>query len=815
MKTRWKKTLIFIAASLVLVVLLACATAVVFLYSYEFNRFKPYLERTVKETFGRQLTIAGDIRVKPGLPPGLSAEDLLLQNAAWASRPEMMTLARIEVAVRLLPLLQRHLVLSRVKLVQPDIRFEVGPSGAWNVAPASENAGSREPKNPPPVTIERLQIQSGSFQYRGSDTTQHTLVLKTFDLHRKVLSSNHEINLEGSFDEEPLHLSGTLTQMLEFIFAKAALAFDLTADARTTRVSADGRLQPQDAGFDLDSRVEVEGDTVLDVLRFFGIDAFPDFGPLQVNGKVSGSLTALAAEDIQLQAGGGGYPETRIEGRIGDLNRFRDVVLDFVCHDSQAASIEKVIGTALPLKGPFRVNGRFEVPAEDRYRFGDLQLSLGENHLRGELVLDGSATPLQMTASLAGPRIDARPLDISFPASPETYSDLGPLTFEITATAPFATLSAEKIKLQAGSPDRVELTLEGSIDNLPDLEGPMLAWRVRGNRLRELAALLGQTWPVSGKFENSGKLLSPSSNRYRLDEIKMTAAGSDLQGSFEMDLGGQQPVVAATLDSKVLDLSPFLDAGASDGRPARKSSASTEARWFPTAFQKMQVRIDYRAATLRTPDFTAPEISADMTLQGGKLLLAVSGPRLPDIVPEVKISQLGGFRGDLEISNVSDPSPAASFALKTDSPDIGLVQIQGTIAGLPALYPVQADFHLKFPDAAGLAALLGHPPRMQIQGPLSAEARLEIPSGNAYQWRRIDLRAGKSELSGDLLMVFSGVRPQIKADLRLPLLDLPALLAAGGNASKAKDTDSEKPADIRKIIAGAVQPWARALQAVD
>ncbi|HHP7236105.1 MAG TPA: AsmA-like C-terminal region-containing protein, partial [Desulfobacterales bacterium] len=146
---------------------------------------------------------------------------------------------------------------------------------------------------------------------------------------------------------------------------------------------------------------------------------------------------------------------------------------------------------------------------------------------------------------------------------------------------------------------------------------------------------------------------------------------------------------------------------------------------------------------------------------------------------------------------------------------IGLVQIQGTIAGLPAPYPLQADFHLKFPDAAGLAALLGYPPRLQIQGPLSVEARLEMPFGNAYQWRRIDLRAGKSELSGDLLMDFSGVRPQIKTDLRLPLLDLPALLAPGGKAPNTKETDSEKPADIRKIIAGAVQPWARALQAVD
>jgi uncharacterized protein involved in outer membrane biogenesis len=420
-----------------------------------------------------------------------------------------------------------------------------------------------------------------------------------------------------------------------------------------------------------------------------------------------------------------------------------------------------------------------------------------------------------MTVSLAGPRIDARPLDVSFPAPPETYADLGPVTLELVGTAPFAKLSAEKIQLQAGSPDRIEMTLNGSIDNLPDWEGLMLAWRIRGSRLQEFAALLGQSWPVSGKFDSSGKLRSPASNRYRMDEIKMAAAGSDLQGTFEMDLGGQQPVVAASLDSKVLDLTPFFNADASDGRSVKRRASSAKAPWFPTAYQKMQARIDYRAATVRTPDFTAPEIKADLNLQGGKLVLAVSGPRLPDIVPEVKISELGRYHCDLEIADVNDPSPAAAFALKTDSAEVGLVQIQGTVAGLPALYPLQANVLLKFPDAAGLEALLEYSPRLQVEGPLAVEARLEMPSRNVYQWRRIDLRAGKSELSGDLLMDFSGARPQIQTDLRLPLLDLPALLPAGRKASKAKETDSEKPADIRRIIAGAVQPWARALQPVD
>jgi uncharacterized protein involved in outer membrane biogenesis len=295
----------------------------------------------------------------------------------------------------------------------------------------------------------------------------------------------------------------------------------------------------------------------------------------------------------------------------------------------------------------------------------------------------------------------------------------------------------------------------------------------------------------------------------------MAAAGSDLQGNFEMDLGGQQPVLAASLDSRVLDLRPFLDADVSDGRPAKESAASNQAPWLPRVFQKMQARIDYGAATVRTPDFTAPEIKTNLNLQGGKLRLAVQGPRLPDILPEVKISLLGGYHCDLEIADVSNPSPAAAFGLKTDGTEIGLVEIQGTVADLPALYPLQANFRLKFPDAAGLEALLGYPTRLQVQSPLSAEARLEMPSRNTYQWRRIDLRAGKSELSGDLLMDFSGARPQIQTDLRLPLLDLPALLPAGETAPNTKETASEKPADIRRIIAGAVQPWARALQPVD
>ena len=79
------------------------------LSNIDFNRLKPLLTQVVKQETGRDLVINGAIDLKLGLRPSLVMDDILLQNAPWASMPEMAKIKRLEAKISVMPLLKRDI----------------------------------------------------------------------------------------------------------------------------------------------------------------------------------------------------------------------------------------------------------------------------------------------------------------------------------------------------------------------------------------------------------------------------------------------------------------------------------------------------------------------------------------------------------------------------------------------------------------------------------------------------------------------------------------------------------------------------------
>ena len=121
---------------LIIVVVLIIASLVVvymILSSYDFNKFKPMVAEAVMNSTGRELTMAGDIRLDIGFWPALVVEDVSFQNADWGSRPEMVMVKRFEVRVALIPLIGGDIRIKRLILVEPDILIETNAAGESNL----------------------------------------------------------------------------------------------------------------------------------------------------------------------------------------------------------------------------------------------------------------------------------------------------------------------------------------------------------------------------------------------------------------------------------------------------------------------------------------------------------------------------------------------------------------------------------------------------------------------------------------------------------------------------------------------------------
>ncbi len=150
---RFKKVLAWTAGVLggvVVVLLLALALV-------DWNAMKRPIERFASARAGRTVAIAGALRVHPwSWTPQLSVEGLTIGNPKWeTSQQPLVRIRKLEVQLKLLPLLKGQVVLPRVELREPHVYLHRDAAGRanWtfeNTKPTNAPAG-------PPPTLPAVQ----------------------------------------------------------------------------------------------------------------------------------------------------------------------------------------------------------------------------------------------------------------------------------------------------------------------------------------------------------------------------------------------------------------------------------------------------------------------------------------------------------------------------------------------------------------------------------------------------------------------------------------------------------------------------------
>src|SRR3954469_18436648 len=102
------------------------------LRSVDFNSYKDLVAQQVKAATGRELVLAGDVKVGISLTPHLEIDQVSFRNADWGSEPQMLKLEKLEADVALLPLLSSQIVIKQVRLVGAEILLETDKNGQGN-----------------------------------------------------------------------------------------------------------------------------------------------------------------------------------------------------------------------------------------------------------------------------------------------------------------------------------------------------------------------------------------------------------------------------------------------------------------------------------------------------------------------------------------------------------------------------------------------------------------------------------------------------------------------------------------------------------
>ena len=126
------------------------------------NWLKSPIESAASAALGRDVEIAGALDVDLSMTPTIALEQVRVANAEWGSRPHMLAIPRVELAVRLWPLLKGAIELPFLRVQEPDLLLETNSKGEgnWQFGPPDEPAGA-----PTIPMIGDLEIASAAIRY--------------------------------------------------------------------------------------------------------------------------------------------------------------------------------------------------------------------------------------------------------------------------------------------------------------------------------------------------------------------------------------------------------------------------------------------------------------------------------------------------------------------------------------------------------------------------------------------------------------------------------------------------------------------------
>ena len=163
------KKLLIIVGAVVAIIVIAIIVVPLFLSA---DSYKGQILARVRDATGRDMTIGGPLSLSLFPDVRVEASDVVLANAPGAATPAMAKLKKLDVAVKLIPLLSGRFEVERLSLVDPQIDLEIDAQGrpSWSFAESAATlpapaSGAVPPKNPSMMglaALSRLEVKDVS-----------------------------------------------------------------------------------------------------------------------------------------------------------------------------------------------------------------------------------------------------------------------------------------------------------------------------------------------------------------------------------------------------------------------------------------------------------------------------------------------------------------------------------------------------------------------------------------------------------------------------------------------------------------------------
>ncbi|MGF1592823.1 MAG: AsmA family protein [Kiloniellaceae bacterium] len=479
--------------------------------SLDVQKVADFAREEVKAATGRDLVIAGPVGLQVSLTPSIDLEDVRFANAPWGSRPEMVTLRRLEIEVALLPLLTGDVVVRRLVAVEPDILLETdaGGRGNWEFDSAAEAAPPAAGAGSGPVSLPDVQdfrIEGGRLRLVEADGDGLDLEVTEAVGALPAGGGARSLRLVAAYNGNPFTVEGSYSGLPALLSGPAG-PVDLVLEAGGARLTAKGTAGDLTGGMTVDLAVTAAGDSLAGLSPWLGAE-LPALGPYSLSTNLKSVRQAIELAGIVVNLGGSDLTGNATFSPAGArpavtatlLSRRLDLA-DFAAESESgggsAGRSDRVFpDTPLPLEALRAVDAEVKLDAEHLI-FGGMSLEAVRTTLAlkgGDLAVapfaarlaDGSlAGRLDLKASRAEPelalKLDGQDIDFGelLRQAAVTEDIGGPLElavdFKGRGASPHAIAASLDGHLQA-------VSLDGTVDNrllrvlsvgLGDVLGPL------------------------------------------------------------------------------------------------------------------------------------------------------------------------------------------------------------------------------------------------------------------------------------------------------------------------------------------------------
>ena len=275
---------------------------------WDWNWFKAPLERAVQARTGRALHL-GNLDVDLGRTTTVRGDAIRFANASWATQPQMATADRVELDIRIWPLLRGSVQIPEIRLSRPDVLLQTAPRkgdpGNWNFL--SGGGG-----NPP--QLQRLRISDGRLQFLDEiGRTRIDLDVRSGNPKQADAAPPLLIQGKGRWRGAAFTLKGGTESPLQLSNSEHPFRIHLDARAGPTHAIASGSLTNPFQFQVFDLQFQLSGQDLEDLYPLIGI-AIPSSPPYRLDGQLKRDHERWRYE--------------KFNGRVGDSDLAGDVEID-------------------------------------------------------------------------------------------------------------------------------------------------------------------------------------------------------------------------------------------------------------------------------------------------------------------------------------------------------------------------------------------------------------------------------------------------------------------------------------------------------